>query len=52
MRDKHCMTWNMERVKSVNYEKYTLQDLDMVRKLKKVENETQTLYDMKYGEKQ
>ena len=51
MRDKHCMTWNMERVKSMNYEKYTLQDLDLDEKLKNLENETEKLYDLEHGEK-
>ena len=38
--------------KNFKNEKYTMQGLVMARKLKNVENETQTLYDFEYGEKE
>ena len=46
----HCRTWNVARhsEKRKKWE-HTLKDLSMARKLKNVENETQTLYDLEYG---
>ena len=40
-----------ETLKNVENEKYTQQTWTMARKLKKVENETQTLFDLEYGKK-
>ena len=42
----------MERKsESMNYVKYTLQDLDFGEKTENVKNESQTLYDLEYGKK-
>ena len=49
MRNSDCRTWNMvTTVKNVKNGKCTW---SMARKLKNVENETQTLFDLEYGEK-
>ena len=40
-----------EKVKNVNNEKYTLQDLDYCQNTINVENETKTQLDSEYGEK-
>ena len=51
MRNKHYKTWNMAR-NSENY-KYEKQFRTWIvaRKKQKLENETQTLYEVEYGEK-
>ena len=41
----------LETLKNVENEKYTQQTWTMARKLKKVENETETLYDLEHGDK-
>ena len=53
MRHKHCLTWNMARntKKRGNIRNAHCRTWIKVRKLKHVENETQTLYDLEYGEK-
>ena len=53
MKHKHPMTgiWG-ESLKNVKNEKYTIRICVMVKKLTNVENETQTVYDLEYGEKQ
>ena len=44
MRNAHCRTWSMMRkLKIMENEKHTMQDLEYGGKLKNVENETQTI---------
>ena len=52
MRHKQCMTWNMGS-NSEKREKWKMHTViwNMARKLKNVENETQTLFNLEYGEK-
>ena len=53
MRHKHCLTWNMARntKKRGNIRNAHCRTWIKVRKLKHMEKETQTLYDLEYGEK-
>ena len=52
MRHKQCMTWNMGS-NSEKREKWKMHTVtwNIARKLKNVENETQTLFNLEYGEK-
>ena len=48
----HCRTWNMARKKKKWKMKHKHSfTWKLARKLKNVEDETQTLYDLEYGEK-
>ena len=47
MRSKHCSTWILMR----NMKKTHCRTWILARNLKNIENETQTLYDLEYGEK-
>jgi hypothetical protein len=52
MRNAHCRTWNMARkLKNMENEKHTLEDLKMTKSLRNVKNEKCTLKDLEYGEK-
>ena len=51
-RNVHCRTWNMARkLKIMENEKHTLDNLKMTKSLKYVKNEKCTLKDLEYGEK-
>ena len=53
MRNTHCRTWNVARTSEKRRnEKYTVLDLYYREKRKNLQNETQTLYDLEYGQKQ
>ena len=53
MRNAYCRTWNMARNTEKLWKKRNAHFINdnIVRKLKKVENEKHTLYDVKYGKK-
>ena len=52
MRNVHCMTWNIARkLKIMETEKHTLEDLKNNEIIKNVKNEKCTLSDLEYGEK-
>ena len=52
MKNAHFMTWNMAKtLKIFENEKCTLWDLEYVRNLTNVKNDTQTLEYRVYGEK-
>ena len=52
MRNARCRTWNMARkLKIMEKEKHTLDDLKMTKSLKNVKNEKCTLQDLEYGKK-
>ena len=51
-RNVHCRTWNMARkLKIIENEKHSLDDLKSEKSLKYVKNEKCTLKDLEYGEK-
>ena len=51
-RNVHCRTWNMARkLKIIENEKHSLDDLKNEKSLKYVKNEKCTLKDLEYGEK-
>ena len=52
MRNVHCRTWNIARkLKIMETEKHTLEDLKNNEIIKNVKNEKCTLSDLEYGEK-
>ena len=52
MKNAHCTTWNMaKKLKNFENEKCTLWDLEYVRNLKNMKNDTHTLEYRVYGEK-
>jgi hypothetical protein len=51
MKNAHCTTWNMaEKLKNFEKEKCTLWDLEYVRNLKNMKNDTHTVEYWVYGE--
>ena len=52
MRNSLFRTWNMaKKLKNKENETHKHQDMDMARNMNNVENETQTLFALEYGEK-